>query len=144
MYYSSAVKQITYPEKEMSIRLDTNIIFVKDVQKSNELYEGILGMKVKFDHGTIIIYENGFAVHEHKSIHKTVFKKDDVDRKLGNNNLISYFISDEIEYYYDKIQQSGFDIIHPIEKQSWGEKVFRFYDYDGHIVEIGDGFNTDH
>lgn len=30
------------------------------------------------------------------------------------------------------------ELIHPIERQAWGQKVFRFYDPDGHIVEVGE------
>lgn len=34
--------------------------------------------------------------------------------------------------------KSGYEIIHPFEKQAWGQNVFRFYDPDRHIPEIGE------
>jgi uncharacterized glyoxalase superfamily protein PhnB len=30
------------------------------------------------------------------------------------------------------------DLIHPIVEQAWGQRVFRFYDPDGHAVEVGE------
>jgi hypothetical protein len=30
------------------------------------------------------------------------------------------------------------ELIHPILQQAWGQRVFRFYDPDRHIVEIGE------
>ncbi|HEX7712444.1 MAG TPA: VOC family protein [Bacillota bacterium] len=42
------------------------------------------------------------------------------------------------EEAYETVVKSGYEIIHPFEKQAWGQNVFRFYDPDRHIPEIGE------
>lgn len=34
------------------------------------------------------------------------------------------------------------ELIHPVERQAWGQRVFRFYDPDGHAVEVGEPQNS--
>ncbi|HEX7496456.1 MAG TPA: VOC family protein, partial [Candidatus Limnocylindrales bacterium] len=56
----------------------------------------------------------------------------------GKGNLDIYFETDDLESALNAVVESGAEIIHPIEVQAWGQRVFRFHDPDGHIVEIGD------
>ena len=30
------------------------------------------------------------------------------------------------------------EVIHDLKEHSWGQRVVRFYDYDGHIIEVGE------
>ena len=49
-----------------------------------------------------------------------------------------YFETDELEPVYQRLNEAGVEFIHPISEQPWGQRVMRFYDPDGHIVEIGE------
>ena len=39
---------------------------------------------------------------------------------------------------YNVWRENGINFVHPIMEQPWGQQVVRFYDPDGHIVEIGE------
>jgi catechol 2,3-dioxygenase-like lactoylglutathione lyase family enzyme len=116
------------------------IIFVKDIQKSKEFYEKLLGLKIIQEYDTIIFFENHFVIHNADSILTTTFKKQIPGSKTeqGNNNILIYCETDNVDAAYTRIKDSGCEIIHPVEKQQWGQRVFRFYDPDSHIVEIGE------
>lgn len=30
------------------------------------------------------------------------------------------------------------EYVHPVQEHSWGQRVVRFYDPDGHIIEVGE------
>ena len=30
------------------------------------------------------------------------------------------------------------ELIHDLHEHSWGQRVVRFYDFDGHIIEVGE------
>ena len=126
----------------MTNRFVNVIIFVKNIQISKEFYSNILGMKILQDYGTIVFFENHLVLHVAGSITKTIFKKDRMASKFkqGRKNMLIYFETNSIEELFSKIVNSNVRIIHGIEKQTWGQKVFRFYDPDNHMIEFGEPF----
>ncbi len=55
----------------------------------------------------------------------------------GKNNLLLYFETSDLEGVFARLQNQV-KLIHPIKQQAWGQKVFRFYDPDHHVIEIGE------
>ena len=55
----------------------------------------------------------------------------------GRRNLLLYFEHDDLDWIFQAISPHV-ELIHPIERQAWGQRVFRFYDPDGHAIEIGE------
>ena len=52
-------------------------------------------------------------------------------------NVLFYFEDDDIDACFARIKDRV-ALIHPIVRQSWGQRVFRFHDPDGHAIEIGE------
>lgn len=118
------------------------IVFVKDVAASRRFYEDVIGIRAVEDHGTIVFFENHFTIHDGKALLGTVFGKTPrFNRRNGKKNLEIYFETDSIEESLGRVRESGARLIHGIENQAWGQRVFRFYDPDGHIVEIGEAMH---
>jgi uncharacterized glyoxalase superfamily protein PhnB len=61
-------------------------------------------------------------------------------KNQGEKNILIYFETDDLEKCYMEIIEAKVKTIHGIEKQAWGQRVFRFYDPDEHIIEIGEYF----
>jgi uncharacterized glyoxalase superfamily protein PhnB len=47
-----------------------------------------------------------------------------------------YFATDELEPISQRLNAAGVEFIHPICEQPWGQRVMRFSDPDGHMIEI--------
>ncbi len=116
------------------------IIFVKDIEKSKAFYTDVLGQKILEDYGTIVTFENHLVIHDSQSLIRTTYGEvtPESGTLQGRNNLLVYFETDNLEDAYERVKSSGCEIIHPIKKQEWGQKVFRFLDPDNHIAEIGE------
>lgn len=124
----------------MNIEFSHSIVFVKDIQVSKAFYSEVIGLKVVQDHGTIVLFENHLAIHQAHELVVTVWKADappDADQPQGRRNLLLYFETDELENTFARLKDQV-KLIHPIERQAWGQMVFRFYDPDGHAIEIGE------
>ncbi len=123
----------------------STIVFVKDIQKSRDFYHGVLGLNILEEHPTIIFFERHFVIHDAQAIHNTIFKHESKQhaQNQGTKNFLVYFETDNILKAFEKIQANGNEIIHGIEKQEWGQHVFRFYDYDNHVVEVGEPFDLE-
>jgi catechol 2,3-dioxygenase-like lactoylglutathione lyase family enzyme len=119
------------------------IVFVKDIKKSRQFYEEILGLKVVNDFNSIVFFENHFVIHDKKIITRTIFGQ---EQEFGNKtkNILIYVETDDLENSYKTILMHNVSIIHPIKTQEWGQKVFRFFDPDGYIIEIGEAMHLDY
>lgn len=114
------------------------LVFVSDMKRSLAFYCDLLGQTIAQDHGDFVQLENGLALHNGPALETTMFGAPSDDRgRYGRGNLVLYFETDELEAMLARMPQET-ELIHPIETQAWGQKVFRCYDPDGHIVEVGE------
>ncbi len=114
------------------------IIFVRNINVSKNFYQRIIGLSVVEEHDNFVRFETGFAIHETSSLTKTIWGDNSHnDSYLGQRNLLLYFEHDDIDSLFEEIAKE-IVLIHPISTQDWGQRVFRFYDPDGHAVEIGE------
>ena len=112
-----------------------SLVVVEDIKKSRELYEGILNQKVIADYVQNVAFEGGFALHEQAHF-KTLIGNQEVLKK--SNSFELYFDEENVDESFKKIKAAGFAFVHEVIEQPWRQKVFRFYDYDQNIVEIGE------
>lgn len=113
------------------------IVFVRDLAASRAFYEGALGLKVEKAMDTIVFFENHFVLHDAGEIRHTVFGEPSPRGREGADNLLIYLETDDLEQAFEDVHKAGARLIHGIQTQAWGQRVFRFYDPDGHIIEIG-------
>ncbi|CCF01203.1 VOC family protein [Sinorhizobium fredii] len=112
--------------------------FVADIDRSKRFYCEVLQLRVLEDHGDFVRFSDGFALHDGPSLHRTVFGESRLeDGPYGRRNLVFYFEDEDIDAAFERIA-GRVELIHGISEQSWGQRVFRFFDPDGHIIEIGE------
>jgi catechol 2,3-dioxygenase-like lactoylglutathione lyase family enzyme len=119
------------------LKFDAPLIVVNDMSRSRYFYEQLLGQKVKFDFGPNVPFE-GFSIHLKSHFQSLLGDAEHypVTQKAHWGEL--YFETDELEPIYQRLTEAGVEFIHPICEQPWGQRVMRFYDPDGHIIEIGE------
>jgi catechol 2,3-dioxygenase-like lactoylglutathione lyase family enzyme len=120
------------------MRFINPIPFVRDIQRSKAFYQNVIALKVLEDFGSFVLFETGFSIHEGKALEKTVWGKAfDRDEPYGCRNLLLYFEHEDVDLAFEQIAPHV-ELIHPIERQAWGQRVFRFYDPDRHVIEVGE------
>jgi catechol 2,3-dioxygenase-like lactoylglutathione lyase family enzyme len=119
------------------LKFDGPLIVVNDMARSRHFYEHLLGQKVKFDFGPNVPFE-GFSIHLKSHFQSLLGDETQfpVTQKAHWGEL--YFETDELEPIYRRLSEAGVEFIHPVCEQPWGQRVMRFYDPDGHIVEVGE------
>jgi catechol 2,3-dioxygenase-like lactoylglutathione lyase family enzyme len=121
------------------MRFVNPIPFVRDIDRSRAFYREVMQLEIRADHGNFVLFEGGFAIHEGQSLEKTIWKQndDDTPAAYGCRNLLLSFETDDLDAEFARIAPQV-ELIHPVETQAWGQKVFRFTDPDGHAVEVGE------
>ncbi len=123
----------------MSIKFQASVIFVQDIKSSRHFYEELLDQKVLMDHGPNVGFEGGFAIWQIDHVQQTVFERPLSETgQLGRENCEFYFEADDLEAIWSRLSEAGVQVVHPLREQPWGQRVFRIYDPDGHIVELGE------
>jgi catechol 2,3-dioxygenase-like lactoylglutathione lyase family enzyme len=123
----------------MSIKFQSSVIFVKDIKASRHFYEELLGQEVLMDHGENVAFTGGFAIHLAEHAHQIIFGRAlGKGSDLGHDNFELYFETDDLDAALGRLSDAGVEFVHTIREQPWGQRVFRVYDPDGHIVELGE------
>jgi catechol 2,3-dioxygenase-like lactoylglutathione lyase family enzyme len=127
-------------EPDLKITHVETIVLVSDIARSTAFYRDVLGQPIKHDYGQIVMFEHGFSIHDGPDLLEKTYKTPGAfpNGPQGKDNIDIHFETDDLEGALDEVVKSGAEVIHPIEVQPWGQRVFRFHDPDGHIVEIGD------
>jgi catechol 2,3-dioxygenase-like lactoylglutathione lyase family enzyme len=114
------------------------VLLVKDVKKSKYFYNGVLGQKVVMDFGKNVGFEGGLAIWERDYALNLIFQEKIQDITVGTNNAEIYFESDDLDNLYKRLIEDEIKVINSIREQPWGQRVFRVYDPDNHIVEFAE------
>ncbi len=111
------------------------LITVDDIERSKAFYQNVLNQKIKFDYGENVFFEGSFAIHLKSHFQNLI---DGKEVKSYSNAFELYFETDEIENIEKKLSSNNVEFIHKTREQPWKQKVLRFYDPDGNIIELGE------
>ena len=111
------------------------LIAVEDIQRSRRFYEDVLGQRVKYDFGENVTFEGDFAIHLCSHFQQLLGGR---PVKPGGNGYELYFEDDKVDELSLKLKEYGVNFVHEVREQPWRQKVVRFYDPDGHIIEVGE------
>jgi catechol 2,3-dioxygenase-like lactoylglutathione lyase family enzyme len=114
------------------------VLLVEDIERSKRFYGVVLGQKVVMDFGRNVGYEGGLAIWERDYALNLIFQDKTEGVKVGGNNAEIYFESGDMDGLYERLKQEGVKVIHSIVEQPWGQRVFRVYDPDNHIIEFAE------
>ncbi len=123
----------------MAIQYAHTLIMVRDIRVSKTFYEQTVGIPIVEDFGNWVVFEGGLVLHEAASFRKLIGSDaTGAAEPQGARNIDVYFETDELALILDRLKNAGVAMIHDIQRQDWGQSVFRCYDPDGHVVEIGE------
>ena len=117
------------------MRLRNVLIVVNDMERAIKFYREIFGLQVLLNQEGNVILSEGLVLQDAK-IWKNFLQKDLVAK---NHMTELYFEEEDIEGFVKRLEESGFEIeyVNQLMKHSWGQKVVRFYDPDGNLIEVG-------
>ncbi len=117
------------------MKLKNILIVVKDIERSKKFYRDLFGLEVIRDFEGNVILTEGLVLQEEK-IWREFLGKEIVPR---NNACELYFEDRDPEAFVEKLEKLYPSVIYVnrLMTHSWGQKVVRFYDPDGNLIEVG-------
>lgn len=117
------------------MRLKNVLIVVNNIERSVSFYKELFGLEVILDHDGNVIMTEGLVLQD-KKIWEGFIEKEIVHE---HNASELYFEEADIEVFAEKLLQYREPIryVNRLTEHSWGQKVIRFYDPDGNLIEVG-------
>ena len=117
------------------MRLKNFLIVTKNIEKAKQFYHDLFGLQMLLDNDGNMILTEGLVLQDEK------IWKDFLGREIlpENNACELYFEEPEIEKFIEKLETLYPDIkyVNKLMTYNWGQKVVRFYDLDGNLIEVG-------
>lgn len=117
------------------MKLKNILIVVKDIEKSKQFYHDLFGLELILDNGGNIILTEGLVLQD-ENIWKKFLGKEVISE---NNSCELYFEESDIEGFVQKLENlyPSIQYVNRLMTHRWGQKVLRFYDFDGNLIEVG-------
>ena len=117
------------------MRLKNILIVVKDIEKSRKFYHDLFGIDMVLDNDGNMILTEGLVLQDEK-IWKAFLDRDIVPK---SNSCELYFEEQDIELFVEKLERlyPTIEYVNHLMTHSWGQRVIRFYDLDGNLIEVG-------
>lgn len=117
------------------MKLKNILIVVKDIERSRQFYHNLFGLETVLDQEGNMILTEGLVLQDEKTW-KEFLGKDVIP---ANNSCELYFEESEIEEFVQKLEEvcPNVQYVNKLMTHSWGQKVIRFYDPDGNLIEVG-------
>jgi catechol 2,3-dioxygenase-like lactoylglutathione lyase family enzyme len=118
-----------------SMKLKNILIVVKDIEKSRQFYHDLFGIDLVLDNDGNMILTEGLVLQDER-IWKNFLGKDIVSK---SNSCELYFEEQDIDVFIEKLERMypNIEYVNRLMTHSWGQRVIRFYDLDGNLIEVG-------
>lgn len=112
------------------------VLAVKDIHKARKFYEDVFGLELEYDYGINISFTCGISLQQEFDW-LVGLPKDKILTKSNNAELC--FEEKNFDSFINSLKQYP-DIVYvsDVIEHGWGQRVIRFYDLDGHIIEVGE------
>ena len=112
------------------------LISVVDINTARKFYEDLFGLEVFQDYGRNIAFTCGLALQQDFDWLVNLPKE-----KILNKSNTAEIVFEEQNFdgFLNKLKEyPDIEYLGEVIEHSWGQRVIRFYDLDGHIIEVGE------
>ena len=116
------------------MKLRNILLAVKDIEKSRQFYHKLFGLQTVLNSEGNMILTEGLVLQDEKIWREALGKE-----IIPENNFCElYFEEPEIEAFCCKLetQYPSIQYVNRLTEYSWGQKMVRFYDLDGNLIEV--------
>ena len=112
------------------------VISVADINAARKFYEDLFGLEVFQDYGKNVAFTCGLALQQDFDWLVNL-PKEKVIKKSNNAEIV--FEEQDFNGFLNKLKEyPDIEYLGDVIEHSWGQRVIRFYDWDGHIIEVGE------
>lgn len=113
-----------------------SVMSVAEINAARKFYEDLFGLELDQDYGINISFTCGLALQQEFDWLVNI-QKEDILKK--SNNMELCFEEQDFDGFLQKLKQyPDIEYVGDVVEHGWGQRVIRFYDLDGHMIEVGE------
>lgn len=127
----------------MEMKFVNSVLIVEDLERSEAFYTEVLSLKrmMEFDYGNVK-FSCGISLQQKKNWMKYIGAPEDAVCSESKNTEL-YFEEENFDRFLRRLERrEDIRYVHEVMTHDWGQRVVRFYDPDGHIVEVGESMKA--
>lgn len=118
------------------MRLKNVLIVVEDIKRSQSFYHELFGLEVVSDFGGNVILTEGLVLQERS------LWEEQLGRQIisGDGDVELYFEERSLDCFLERLAAYPEPVrfLSRLQVNGWGKRVVRFYDPDGHVIEVAE------
>ncbi len=116
------------------MKLKNVLIVVNNMEHAKTFYKELLGLDVILDSEGNAVLTEGLVLQD-ASVWKESIEKEAI---LPNHAAELYFEEADIDRFVERLEgyREPVRYVSRLEELPWGQKMVRFYDPDGHMIEV--------
>lgn len=122
------------------MKFKNTLLVVTDMKKSVKYYCEVFGMRVLTDFGANVTLTGGIALQTEETWKAFIDETDNI--RYGGKDAELYFEEENFAAFAEKCDRLQVNKVHSVKEHSWGQRVIRLYDPDGHIIEVGEDLSA--
>ncbi len=111
------------------------VISVADINAARKFYEDLFGLELYQDYGRNIAFTCGLSLQQDFDWLVNIPKEKVLKEP---NNMELCFEEEHFDDFLQTLEDYGVRRLGDVVEQDWGQRTVRFYDLDGHIIEVGE------
>lgn len=117
------------------MKFTSTLLAVGNMEKSKQFYHDVIGLNVVADFGANVTLDGGIVLQTLDTWESFIRTERIV---LPNNAGELYFEEEDIAAFCAHLKAFEIHYVHGLLEHRWGQRVIRFYDPDGHMIEVGE------
>ena len=111
------------------------VISVSDIEAAKKFYEDLFGLEIYQDYGINISFTCGLALQQNFDWLVNLPE----EKILKKSNNVEIFETSNFDEFLMKLKEyPNIEYLGEVIEHTWGQHVIRFYDLDGHMIEVGE------
>ncbi len=121
------------------MKLKNILLVVRDIERSVKFYRELFGLTVLADLGGNVILTEGLVLQERDVWNRLIGR----EARQGDGYAELYFEENNMSAFLEKLERypEPVPFLNPLTEHSWGQRVVRIYDPDGHVIEVGEAMD---
>ncbi|MBQ9534464.1 MAG: glyoxalase [Clostridia bacterium] len=117
------------------MKLKNTLIVVRDIERAKRFYGELFGLETVLDNDGNLILTEGLVLQD-AEIWRRFTGRDVIPE---SNSCELYFEESDIEAFVRKLEAlyPSVKYVNRLMIHSWGQRVVRFFDPDGNLIEVG-------
>lgn len=112
------------------------LLAVREIHVSRKFYEDLFGLELYQDYGINVSFTCGLSLQQNFGW-LTGLPEEQVQWRTHNAELV--FEEERFDDFLEKLRACpGIQLLGSVVEHAWGQRVVRFYDPDGHLIEVGE------